>query len=138
VWHNVALSIHWSKDATLGRVSAWFDGVIVVDQAAASTLADDNPHFIQLGILRDTISTPEKLVIDDAVHVSTADELLTPSPSTPPAPTDRPASGCQFGFTGSNRAGSIGIEFWTGNALMLLIWLARTRGRTGTSRRAIR
>jgi hypothetical protein len=52
VWHSIAMRILWSKSSADGRLDVWFDGEKVVDDLAAQTLADDNPHFTQLGLLR--------------------------------------------------------------------------------------
>ncbi len=76
VWHRIGLHVKWSKDSSLGFVNVWFDGEQVVQEASCSSLADDNQHFVQLGILRDTIDTPEKMVVDDAVHHSTWEEFV--------------------------------------------------------------
>ncbi|WP_169791319.1 polysaccharide lyase [Sandaracinus amylolyticus] len=69
-WHRIAMHVRWSKDAAIGRVSVWLDGDRVVDGAVARTLNDDNPHFVQIGLLRGAISFSDVpvIVIDDVVE----------------------------------------------------------------------
>jgi MYXO-CTERM domain-containing protein len=69
-WHRIATHIVWSKNDSTGRVSVWFDGEQVVNAAPAATLADDNLHFTQLGLLRGAIEFTDVPVIylDDAVE----------------------------------------------------------------------
>ncbi len=76
-WHRVALHVLWSKDETIGRVDLWFDGMQVVTDAAAQTLADDNPHFTQIGLLRGAIEFTDTPVIylDDAVEGDSLDDV---------------------------------------------------------------
>lgn len=70
VWHRIALHIKWSKNAAQGYVDVWFDGIQVVTQGAAQTLADDNSHFTQVGLLRGDEDFQDKpvIIIDDAVE----------------------------------------------------------------------
>jgi len=70
VWHRIALKILWSKDPGVGTVDVWFDGNQVVTAGAARTLADDNDHFTQVGLLRGAIEFDDApvIVIDDAVE----------------------------------------------------------------------
>ena len=73
VWHRVAMHIVWSQEQALGRVDVWFDGVQVVTQAPAETLADDNEAFTQIGLLRGAIefSDAPYIILDDAVEGET-------------------------------------------------------------------
>lgn len=70
VWHRVAMRIAWSKDPALGAVDVWFDGEQVVTAGAAKTLADDNNHFTQVGLLRGQVEFQDvpTIYIDDAVE----------------------------------------------------------------------
>jgi hypothetical protein len=79
VWHSVAMRILWSKSSADGRLDVWFDGEKVVDDLAAQTLADDNPHFTQLGLLRgpDDFSDSPVIVLDAAAE---GDSLADVSP----------------------------------------------------------
>ncbi len=73
VWHRVAMRVFWSKDVAQGEVDVWFDNVQVVVGAQAETLADDNPHFTQVGLLRGAVDFADAPVIhiDDAVEGDT-------------------------------------------------------------------
>lgn len=76
-WHRVAMGITWSKDAAQGRVNVWFDGAQIVTGAPAETLADDNPHFVQFGLLRNPgeFSDMPVIVVDDAVEGDSLDDV---------------------------------------------------------------
>lgn len=69
-WHRIAMGVTWSTDVGQGLVDVWFDGELVVDQGGAQTLADDNPHFTQIGLLRGAIEFMDVpvIIIDDAVE----------------------------------------------------------------------
>lgn len=82
VWHRIAMHIVWSTDPGQGSVDVWFDGVEVVTGAQAQTLADDNDHFTQVGLLRGAIEFTDApvIVIDDAAE---GDTLADVSPEPP-------------------------------------------------------
>lgn len=71
-WHRIAMRIAWSTGAS-GSVDVWFDGEQVVIGAGAQTLADTNPHFTQIGLLRGAIEFSDVpiIYIDDAVEGGT-------------------------------------------------------------------
>ena len=77
VWHRIALHVKWSKDGGQGFVDVWFDGSQVVTQGAAQTLADDNAHFTQVGLLRGPADFQDAPVIfiDDAVEGDSVDDV---------------------------------------------------------------
>ena len=87
------MRVLWSKDPGVGTVSVWFDGEEVVSDAAAKTLNDDNPHFVQIGMLRGDIDFADVPVvyIDDAVEGATLADVR-PDPAPPvtmePGPGD--------------------------------------------------
>lgn len=76
-WHRVTMRVTWSTNAGLGSVSLWFDGQLVVDEAGAQTLADNNPHFVQVGLLREAIEFADApvIVIDDAVEGDSLEDV---------------------------------------------------------------
>ncbi|MEM7156068.1 MAG: polysaccharide lyase [Myxococcota bacterium] len=76
-WHRIAMGVTWSTDASQGSVDVWFDGNAVVEGAGAQTLADDNPHFVQLGLLRPAVEFGDVPVIfiDDAVEGDTREDV---------------------------------------------------------------
>lgn len=69
-WHRVAMSVTWSTSADHGRVSLWFDGEPVVTDAGAQTLADNNPHFVQIGLLRGAFEFEDvpTIILDHALE----------------------------------------------------------------------
>jgi len=69
VWHRIAMCVLWSQDPAVGRVDVWFDGEQAVTAAAAKTLADGNPHFAQIGLLRGNVDI-------DGVPVIYLDDVL--------------------------------------------------------------
>jgi MYXO-CTERM domain-containing protein len=62
-WHRIAMRVVWSTSEDTGRVDVWFDGEHVVTDAAAATLADENPTFVQFGLLRGRIEFEDVPVI---------------------------------------------------------------------------
>ncbi len=76
-WHRIAMRIFWSKDEAQGQVDVWFDGAQVVTGAQAQTLADDNPHFTQVGLLRGQVEFADSpvILIDDAVEGDTLEDV---------------------------------------------------------------
>lgn len=76
-WHRIAMHVLWSKDPSLGKVDVWFDGQQVVSQAGAQTLADDNDHFTQVGLLRGPADFTDMpiIVLDDAVEGDSLEDV---------------------------------------------------------------
>lgn len=79
-WHDFAVHVLWSRDATKGFVEVWFDGEQVVPPTKTATLRDENPVFFQLGLFRETSETPETLFIDHIVEASTREEVTPKRP----------------------------------------------------------
>lgn len=63
VWHRVAMRVLWSTDPMVGTVDVWFDGAQVVRGVRAQTLADANPAFVQMGLLRGNMNFTDVPVI---------------------------------------------------------------------------
>lgn len=103
VWHRIAMHIKWSK--TAGSVDVWFDGEQVVTQGAAQTLADDNDHFTQVGLLRDKVEFQDApiLILDDAVE---GDTLADVRPALPDEGNG--GGGGESGVGGADGAGGDG------------------------------
>jgi MYXO-CTERM domain-containing protein len=82
VWHRIAMCVLWSEDPGMGLVHVWFDGAQVVTAAAAKTLADGNPHFAQIGLLRGDIDYPgvPVIYIDDVLEGDTIEDVDPPDP----------------------------------------------------------
>ena len=122
VWHRLAMRILWSKDPAIGTVDVWLDGEQVVTAAPAKTLADDNPHFTQVGLLRGQVEFADVAVIliDDAMEGDSLADV-TPEPA-PPDGTTTDASTTTQGDTGgtsepseSTSGGSTGTAHSTGS-----------------------
>lgn len=77
VWHRIAMRIVWSKDPAVGLVDVWFDNEQVLSGGGAKTLADDNAHFTQVGLLRGKIEFQDApvIVIDDAAEGDTLEDV---------------------------------------------------------------
>jgi len=76
-WHRIAMSVTWSTDVDLGRVNLWFDGEQVVTDAGAQTLADNNPHFVQIGLLRGAIEFEDvpTIILDHALEGDSLEDV---------------------------------------------------------------
>ncbi|WP_437929498.1 polysaccharide lyase [Sorangium sp. So ce291] len=84
VWHRIALHVRWSTNPSQGSVDVWFDGEQVVTAGQAQTLADNNAHFTQLGLLRNPAEFTDSpiIVLDDAVEGDTLEDVRPEPPST--------------------------------------------------------
>ncbi|AGP34737.1 polysaccharide lyase [Sorangium cellulosum] len=84
VWHRIALHVKWSTNPSQGSVDVWFDGEQVVTAGQAQTLADGNPHFTQLGLLRNPSEFTDSpiLILDDAVEGDTLEDVRPALPSS--------------------------------------------------------
>lgn len=111
-WHRIAIHVKWSKDATKGFVDVWFDGEQVVNKGAAQTLADDNSHFTQLGLLRGKVEFEDApiLLVDDAVEGDSVEDVH------PALPMNEGGAGGEGGANanGSGGGGAGGVESGTG------------------------
>lgn len=114
VWHRIAMRILWSKDPAVGEVDVWFDGDQVVTAAAAQTLADDNPHFTQVGLLRGQVEFADVpvIVIDDAVEGDLLEDVH-PDPAPPGGSTSD--SGGETGETGGGGSSGDATTSTTGD-----------------------
>ncbi|WP_437944029.1 polysaccharide lyase [Sorangium sp. So ce281] len=102
VWHRIALHIRWSTNPNQGSVDVWFDGEQVVTGGKAQTLADNNAHFTQIGLLRNPSEFTDSpvIVLDDAVEGDTIEDVRPALPSS--------GEGGAGGAGGSGGAGGAG------------------------------
>ncbi|WP_437869744.1 polysaccharide lyase [Sorangium sp. So ce363] len=102
VWHRIALHIRWSTNPNQGSVDVWFDGKQVVTGGKAQTLADNNAHFTQIGLLRNPSEFTDSpvIVLDDAVEGDTLEDVRPALPSS--------GEGGAGGAGGSGGAGGAG------------------------------
>jgi hypothetical protein len=77
-WHDFAVHVLWSRDPKKGFVGVWFDGEQVVAKTMTATLLDENPAFFQIGFMRDSIETPETIVIDHVVEATALEDMTPP------------------------------------------------------------
>ena len=112
VWHRIAMGITWSKQAANGRVNLWFDGVQVVTNLAVQTLADDNPHFTQVGLLRGNVDFDDEpvIMIDDAVEGDTLADVH------PELTAEGGSGGAGAGAGGAGGVGGVGGAGASGGA----------------------
>jgi len=82
-WHDIAVPVLWSRDATKGFVEVWFDGEKVVPLVKTATLRDENVAFFQLGMFRETSDQPETIIIDHIVEATTLAEVTPPRLADP-------------------------------------------------------
>jgi hypothetical protein len=76
VWHDVALHIHWSSDASKGAVQVWFDGKDMGRHHFSTLPGKEALMFTQIGILRSQQDVVEEMLIDDAYEAGSLVELL--------------------------------------------------------------
>ncbi len=76
-WHRIAMSVTWSTDPGQGLVNVWFDGEQVVTDGAAQTLADSNPHFVQVGLLRGAVEFDDvpTILLDHALEGDSLEDV---------------------------------------------------------------
>ncbi|WP_438035373.1 polysaccharide lyase [Sorangium sp. So ce204] len=110
VWHRIALHIRWSTNPNQGSVDVWFDGEQVVTGGKAQTLADNNAHFTQIGLLRNPSEFTDSpvIVLDDAVEGDTLEDVRPALPSS--------GEGGAGGAGGSGAAGGAGGEGGAGGS----------------------
>lgn len=78
-WHQVAMHIHWSEDAEIGKTRLWFDGVLVLDKQL-KTKGPENTYFCQPGIHRSPHRpSVETIYFDNFILADMLEEVL-PSP----------------------------------------------------------
>jgi Polysaccharide lyase len=105
VWHRIAMCVLWSEDPGVGQVDVWYDGEQVVTAAAAKTLADGNPHFAQIGLLRGDVDYDgvPVIYIDDALE---GDAIEDVDPPEPPGGSDSSGGEATGGSDGLDTGGS--------------------------------
>lgn len=106
-WHRIAMRVKWSKDPAQGSVDVWFDGEKVVNQVMVQTLADDNDHFTQIGLLRGKVEFQDApiLFLDDAVE---GDSEADVHPALPSGSGGGGAGGSGVGGGGGGGVGGAG------------------------------
>jgi hypothetical protein len=82
VWHQFAIHVHWSTDATKGIVDIWFDGQQVVTNYKHKTKYNTSDNFFQTGLHR-VLTQPftETLYLDDFIEADTLAEIHVATPN---------------------------------------------------------
>jgi MYXO-CTERM domain-containing protein len=114
-WHRIAMCVLWSEDPGTGLVDVWFDGEQVVTAAAAKTLADGNPHFAQIGLLRGDVDYDGVPVIhiDDVLEgdaVADVDPPDVPGGSDSSGDPTNGSGGVDTGDTGGPGPSTSGVS----------------------------
>lgn len=74
-WHQLAMHIRWSEDATRGNVRLWFDGVQVLDKRL-KTKGAESVYFCQPGIHRSPHDAAvDTIYFDNFVLADTLEEI---------------------------------------------------------------
>ena len=75
VWHDVALHIHWSSDASKGAVQVWFDGKDMGQHRFSTLPHEEALMFTQIGILRSQQDVVEEILVDAVYEADSLAEL---------------------------------------------------------------
>lgn len=75
VWHDVALHIQWSNDASKGAVQVWFDGKDMGQYHFRTLPEKEAAMFTQIGILRTQQEVVEEILIDEVYEAGSLVEL---------------------------------------------------------------
>lgn len=137
-WHQVALHVLWSTDASKGLVDVWFDGQQVVTAAKAKTKADGNTLFFQTGLHRRNlynVTTDDTLYLDEFIEGdSMADiKIGAPTANMGGGGAGGSSTGGAAGAGGASAAGAAGSGSQTGGAGGTSPSAGNTSGGTVTS-----
>ncbi|WP_049723147.1 polysaccharide lyase [Gilvimarinus polysaccharolyticus] len=84
VWHDVAMTIHWSTDPAIGYAEIWLDGKPQGRINLQTRVNDNDAMFTQIGLLRQRIDTREVILIDNVRAADNmADVLAAFNPEEP-------------------------------------------------------
>jgi Polysaccharide lyase len=112
-WHQIAVHVHWSQNATMGSVDFWLDGKQVVTGSKYKTKPDGNDLFYQTGLHRILpMNFTDVIYFDDFIEADTQDEIKIAAPTQPTdagAPADGAAgAGGATGAAGTTATGAAG------------------------------
>lgn len=111
VWHQIAIHVLWSTNASTGAVDVWFDGQQVVTGAKAKTKADGNTLFFQTGLHRkDPAEFTEVIYFDNFIEADNQADAAIAAPSPDPAASGGGTGGMAgaAGAAGGSTAGASG------------------------------
>jgi hypothetical protein len=80
-WHQLAIHVHWSQDATKGSLDFWLDGKQVVTAFKHKTRPDGTDLYFLTGLHR-VVMQPytESIYFDDFIEADTQDEIKIGAP----------------------------------------------------------
>jgi hypothetical protein len=84
VWHDVAMSVHWSSDPAQGYAEVWLDGAPMGRHHLATRPNDTDAMFTQIGLLRSRVDAREVILIDNVRAADTIAEVLAAFDATTP------------------------------------------------------
>jgi hypothetical protein len=117
-WHQIALHVHWSQDATKGSLDFWLDGQQVVTGFKHKTKPNANDLYFLTGLHR-VVMQPytESIYFDDFIEADTQADVKIAAPDQPKSPPDggADASGAD-GAGGAAGTGSVSGSAGDGNA----------------------
>lgn len=117
VWHQIAIHVLWSTNASIGTVDVWFDGQQVVTAAKAKTKPDGNTLFFQTGLHRkDPAEFTEVIFFDNFIEADNQADAAIAAPSPDPAGSGGGTGGMAgaAGAAGGSTAGASGSNSPTG------------------------
>jgi hypothetical protein len=120
-WHQIAIHVHWSQDATKGLLDFWLDGKQVVTGFKHKTKPNPNDLYYLTGLHR-VLMQPytESIYFDDFIEADTQDEAKIAAPAqgggASDGGTDATGAAGSAGASGATGAGSSGATGTTGTA----------------------
>jgi Polysaccharide lyase len=108
-WHQIAIHIHWSQDATKGLVDFWLDGQQVVTGFKHKTKPNANDLYYLTGLHR-VLMQPytESIYFDDFIEADTQDEIEIGAPTG--GTGGAPDGGADAGGGGGSGGGGAGAS----------------------------
>jgi hypothetical protein len=106
-WHQFAIHVHWSTNATLGVVDLWFDGQQVVTGYKHNTKFDTNDMFFNTGLHR-VLPQPfvETIYFDDFIEADALADIKIGAPT----PGGAPDGGTRDAASTADTGGAAGAD----------------------------
>ena len=76
VWHDVAMTVHWSTDPAQGYVDIWLDGKPMGRTQLQTRANNTDPMFTQIGLLRHRVAQREVILLDNVRVADTIEDVL--------------------------------------------------------------
>jgi hypothetical protein len=129
VWHQWAIHVHWSTDATKGLVDLWWDGQQVITGYKHKTKYDTNDMFFQTGLHR-VLTQPytETIYFDDMIEA----DALADAKLMAANPNGNGSTGTDGG-SGTDASGAAGANASDASGAAGSAGAAGAGGTTGTA-----